>query len=94
MSSMTTTENNEDFDPTNIKIRGEIIQVDNLWACYNDSIGYGGMDVAAYVDGGMSIWPCGRIFQKKGYDDFNEDTGVKNCTCTLCNKVRDLLHHK
>jgi hypothetical protein len=72
-------------------IGNETVMVDDTWEGMRESIGYGGMDVAAYICGGMSIWPCGRTFQEGGRDGFEEDVGENGCECKTCNKVRNLL---
>ena len=64
------------------------------WNFYDgrDSLGYGGMDVAAYVSGGMVVWPCGETFQEGGRDGFNEDHGNNYCECSKCMSVREALN--
>jgi len=74
-----------------VKINNEEIEVDQLWDTFSESIGYGGMDIASYVTGGMSIWPCGRSFQEGGRDGFDEDSGPSRCVCETCERVRSLL---
>lgn len=82
--------NNEDEATVEISVCGETLAVSELWdACSHD--GYGGRDVVAYVNSGMSVWPCGRTFQEGGRDGFQEDTGVISCECPTCQRVRSLF---
>lgn len=73
------------------EINGELFWVHCLWDSNRDYLAYGGMDVAAYVGGGMVVWPCGERFQQAGRDGFEEDMGNDDCRCDLCNRFRDLL---
>ena len=81
----------EDEEMVEISFRGKTITVSYFWDCFSHSLGYGGMDIAAYVNGGMSVWPCGRTFQEGGRDGFKEDTGTAWCECRTCQRVRSLL---
>ena len=86
-----TNEEIKEIELTNVNVGGSTIKASNLWDCFRDSIGCSGMDVAAYVGGGMSVWPCGKTFQKGGMDGFNKDIGDHDCQCDTCKHVRDLL---
>ena len=81
------------MDLTDVEIGGIMMRASYLWDCFRDSIGYGGMDVAAYVSGGMSVWPCGETFQEGGRDGFKENHGIDWCECETCQRVRSLLQN-
>ena len=81
----------EDEEMVEISFRGKTITVSDFWDCFSHSLGYGGMDIAAYVNGGMSVWPCGRTYQEGGRDGFKEDTGTDWCECFTCQRVRSLI---
>ena len=82
----------EDDEAVEISFRGETITVSDCWNCFRHCLGYGGMDVAGYIGGGMTIWPCGRTFQEGGRDGFKEDTGTDWCECGICQRVRSLIY--
>jgi len=70
------------------KSKKEVIETSDMWESNWSGFGHGGMDLAAYVSGGMSVWPCGATFQEGGRDGFDEDIGMRHCTCKICEAVR------
>jgi len=51
-------------------------------------------DPKVYATGGMWIHPCGKTYQEAGRDGFTENSGVWECHCPLCEKMRVVIAQK
>ena len=74
-----------------VNIGKKKMKVHFMWDLFKYGVGWNGLDVAAYVTGGMSWWPCGRTFQVGGIDGFKEDSGTEWCECSVCREMRSTL---
>ncbi len=60
------------------------LKIHSSWGIDPDSMGFNGFDVACYLGGNVSVWPCGATV------DASEGDGKDwlYCECKICNEVR------